>query len=310
MSLKPSNANTLFKPPSGGDLTIQSNDGVDFQVHSVILELASWIFKDMIAVETGVIKLSGNAKTISLILKFIYPNEKTPTITSLDMTSDCLQMAQKYDMSGVIKNIDEQIASNALPHKLLSSDPMRVYQLAARFKLDNTKVAAAPLVSLKPLDLRSSYEIMNLVRKYSPYSLVRMIGLQGSRTKIISDVLFNFNQAPMMPEANWSHYECDRCRKVKQELDSRAHAPPSWVFAWAQAVYNRLLTTSLEDAGELFEPTALLAYNTTLADSFCGVCRSDILMSAARQLQFDQWVKEVKKVLKERLATLELLYTL
>ncbi|KAF8603552.1 hypothetical protein BDV93DRAFT_523316 [Ceratobasidium sp. AG-I] len=83
------NFEDISRPPLGGDLTLRSNDGVEFLVHSVILGVASSAFAGLLAVGTNkdVVNLSENAETLSHILKFIYPNKKMPIMTSFDMLS-------------------------------------------------------------------------------------------------------------------------------------------------------------------------------------------------------------------------------
>lgn len=312
MSSNSGNSHPPFEPPSGGDLILKSSDGIQFRVHSVILKLASPAFDGMIVVGTtkDVVELSENSTSISLILKFIYPSEKTPIMTNFDMATDCLHVAQKYDMQSIIKNLDEQIASNMLPHALLASDPMHAHQLAVQFGLSSTKVAAAPLVAINQLDVCDPHAIPELARKYSPSSLIRMIGLQGARAKIIASVLFSFDKAPMLPASSTLYFDlsCSTCQKSRQENDIYAQTPPSWVLGWAQVSYDYLLLTSLEDAAALFEASVLLTFEG--ATNVCQKCFIELLRSSNRRPRFEQWADGVRKVLKERLATLELLYAL
>jgi hypothetical protein len=174
--------NSLFKPPSGGDLVLLSSDGIKFPVHSVLLKLASSVFDGMIVVgqTKDLVELSENAATVSLMLRFIYPNEKNPTMTSFDMVFNCLQLARKYDLDAVVKNIDEQIASNFPPHELISSDPMRAHHLAIQFGLYNTKVIAASLVMINRLDVCEPKNISGLLHTHDHASLIRIVALQGA----------------------------------------------------------------------------------------------------------------------------------
>ncbi|KAG8685307.1 hypothetical protein FRC11_010797 [Ceratobasidium sp. 423] len=117
-----------FKPPSGGDLTLRSSDGVDFLVHSTILKFASSVFSDMITTGTtkDTVELTENARDVSYLLRFIYPN-RFPVAISLNELSNCVLVAQKYDVEGALEIIDELIAMDGSPHKPISSDPMRAY---------------------------------------------------------------------------------------------------------------------------------------------------------------------------------------
>lgn len=81
-------------------MTLRSSNGVTFCVHSILMSLASSVFKDMLSVgakSDEIIELADEAKHISLMLEYIYPT-KTPTITSLAIFEQALRIAQKYDV--------------------------------------------------------------------------------------------------------------------------------------------------------------------------------------------------------------------
>ncbi|KAG8785446.1 hypothetical protein FRC12_017558 [Ceratobasidium sp. 428] len=91
-----------FQAPPGGDVTLCSTDGVKFCVHSAILSVASSVFRDMLAVGTAgkdqVVDLTEDGKTLSLMLDFIYPVHKTPTILERTILHSYLEVARKYDL--------------------------------------------------------------------------------------------------------------------------------------------------------------------------------------------------------------------
>ncbi|QRW15814.1 The BTB (BR-C, ttk and bab)/POZ (Pox virus and Zinc finger) domain [Rhizoctonia solani] len=157
---------SLFTPPRGGDLTLRSSDGVEFLVHSTILKFSSSVFDGMIATGTtkDTVELTENANDVSYLLRFVYPN-KFPVSISLDELPSCLLVVQKYDIEGALEIIEEIILLDGSPHRLLSSEPIRTYQLAVQFNLAKTKAAVAPLVAIDQTnfcDLSKLSELSNL----------------------------------------------------------------------------------------------------------------------------------------------------
>ncbi|CCO31662.1 hypothetical protein RSOLAG1IB_03253 [Rhizoctonia solani AG-1 IB] len=255
-------AESLFVPPSGGDLILRSRDDTDFLVHSTTLEFTSPVFGDMIAswdTETT-IALPETASEVSCLLRFIYPN-RLPLTTGSDAIPGCLEIVQKYKVGGAIEIIDELISINAPAHDILSSDPARAYRLSMEFGLVKTKAAAIPLVMAEGDDFCDLDQVEELTQKYSSLGLTCSMNIQAMRTKLLSDVLFRFDRAPIQPtEASSDVFyplSCGSCqignRKVFRSI------PPSWALAWLRLVYEALLVSSepLEESGSLFQSTVL-----------------------------------------------------
>lgn len=303
----------LYKPPAGGDLVLRSSDGTEFPVHSIVLKLASSVFDGMLIGTTkDKVELTEDAATVSLMLRFIYPN-KTPTMTSIDMLSECLNMAQKYDIGSAIENLDDQVAANNAPYHLVSSNPIRAYQLAVQFGLHNAMAVAAPLVTPDLLDFCDPKNYSELTQKYPSSSLFRIIGLQGARAKILSDVLFDFNKVPILPSSDDFYYElsCSSCRRWADTSSRKAlfkRVPTSWLLAWTRLAYQTLLGMPLEKSDFLFDSAVLMKFGNT--SHVCQTCLSGFYESLHRRESFVLWVKGVKVVLAERLEGLKRLYAL
>lgn len=255
----------VFHSPPGGDITLRSNDGAEFLVHSVILGVASSVFEGLLCLGTkkDVIELSEDAKTLSFILKFIYPNRKIPTITNFDTLSLCLQAAQKYDLEGVIENIDDQLATKAAPRSLLHRDPLRTCELALQFNLPETRALAMPLVITGETDFSDPSQLGELVKSHSLITVTRLAAIQSTRGKMLADVLLCFYNSPIAPGPEHAdmffQLSCVPCRGWLKQCDRaearrglRAETPPSWVLAWADHAYQTLLHAPLEKSDELF----------------------------------------------------------
>ncbi|KAF8603549.1 hypothetical protein BDV93DRAFT_473191 [Ceratobasidium sp. AG-I] len=309
----------IFRPPAGGDIILRSNDGVEFLVHSVILGVASSVFEGLLCVgaKKDTVELSENAETLSLVLRFIYPNTKIPTITSFDALSLCLHAAQKYDLEGMLENIDDQLATKAIPQSLLHQDPLRVCEFALQFNLPDTRALATPLVITGEIDFSDPLQLSGLVKSHSPITVTRLASIQGIRGKMLADVLLRFYNAPIAPGSNRRHMfhtlSCAPCQKWLDECDKvddrrglRTENPPSWVLAWADLVYQTLLHAPLEKSDELFDWTILEKLKGE--SRVCQRCLNDFWRYHSQQELFNEWAKGIKNVLTERLNGLQYLY--
>ncbi|KDN48049.1 hypothetical protein RSAG8_03065, partial [Rhizoctonia solani AG-8 WAC10335] len=301
------NPQSLFTPPRGGDITLRSSDGVDFLVHSTTLKFASSIFNAMIATTpVTTMELTETASDVSNLLGFIYPN-KLPLTINPDMLPGCLQAVRKYDVEGAIEIIDQLVALDTLPPKFLSSDPVRAYQLAMRFNLVKTRAAAMPLVMTSPVDFCNLDKASEFVQKYSSPGLVYLMNIQAMRAKVLSDVLFRFDRAPIQPlesdpDMYW-YLSCTGCRNRTKELFKKV--TPSWVLGWVRLIYEALLTSSepLAKSNHLFRSTSLKCFEKQ--PSVCQSCLRDFAESSSQGPRFDAWAQAIKDVLEAQLSKLE-----
>lgn len=299
---------------------LRSIDGVEFLVHSVVLKLASSVFEGLLIVGTNkdAVELSENADTVSLMLQFIYPNSRPPIIASFQMLSQCLHVAQKYDLESMLDTIDDQLSTNTTPHSLIIASPFRVHQLALQFNLPKAKVAAAPLVLASEVDLCNPLRLVHLLRPDNSGSLIRLAAIQGTRAKILADVLFHFYEPPILdPDRSTLFYEmsCEACQKWLRKCERseareglHSQSPPSWLLAWSTLVYETLLAASLDKSEHLFNAFILDNFKDT--SYVCQDCLGDFWKWDYQREDFNGWAEEVKKELKTRLDSVHHLYSL
>ncbi|ELU38344.1 3-hydroxyacyl-CoA-dehydrogenase [Rhizoctonia solani AG-1 IA] len=255
------------------------------------------------------IDLTEDATTISIMLEFIYPNRQAPLVTSFETLDNCLRISQKYDLQSMIQTLDTQLSINTTPQSLVHSDPLRAYQLALTFDLPKTKVMAAPLITTAKADLCEPSRLSRVVQSHPSASLIRLIGIQGTRAKILADVLFGFYKRPMLPTQEHFFYDlsCEPCRgwlDMCEGNEARAglytHHPPSWLLSWSNLVYQTLLAMPIEQCDDLFRVTVLERLEGTATT--CQDCLADFWKYRDQRPKFDRWASNVKTTLKERLS--------
>ncbi|CEL59321.1 hypothetical protein RSOLAG1IB_03254 [Rhizoctonia solani AG-1 IB] len=313
---KSNDTQSVLVPPGGGDTTLMSSDGVEFLVHSTHLKLASSVFADMLTVvtEQDTVELTEDAIALSYLLRFIYPN-RLPLTIGPDVLPICLAVVQKYDIGGALDLIDELIALDTSPHKLLSSDPIRIYQLARQFNLVKTKAVAAPLITADRVDFCDLDKVQEFAQKYSAPRLVSLMNIQAMRAKVLSDILFKFDSKPVRPTESMSSLywglSCVKCRtKNKEDQRPLVKILPSWVLAWVRLVYETLNISSepIAKTDYLFESSILEKFKGR--EDVCQLCLSDFAKYPGQGPKFNLWAKEIKKVLEAQLTKLELVYAL
>jgi len=116
----------VFQRPDA-DLTLRTSDGKDFQVHKILLSIASKVFADMFTApsvqspnspELGaahnkslpVVQVSEDSATLGTLLTFIYPISRPTRFTTPELHS-LLAAADKYDMPAAAEAFSRELVS-------------------------------------------------------------------------------------------------------------------------------------------------------------------------------------------------------
>ena len=145
--------NDEFNVP-GGDIILRAHGppNRDFQVHKLILSLASPIFRDMFNVPEPrpesdvrseaviVVDVIDPPRALELVLKLIYPL-LPPSVDSLDLLIESLVITDKYNIEGARARLRQQLPN------FVNEAPLRVYAIASRFGFDEEAEAASTLTT-------------------------------------------------------------------------------------------------------------------------------------------------------------------
>ncbi|KAF8605916.1 hypothetical protein BDV93DRAFT_521262 [Ceratobasidium sp. AG-I] len=307
-----------FEPPTGGDITLRSNDGVVFCVHSVILGLASSVFSDMLSIGSNsaeIVDLGDDSEALALMLAFIYPSSLSPTLNTFELLDKSLQIAQKYHMEPMLKTLDQMI-SQSFNNSLLPSNPVRMFHLCATYGLRESQTLAAKSITSAHGDLRSPKEIIKLAEQHPTAAhLIGLVGIQAARSNILFHVLFEYHHAAILPTL--SEYDpqgnllmCEECwDKTSASLESAGQGyAPSWLFGWASNAFQMLNRDPSDKYSEMFNTSSLVGLGDGEACEYC--------LDTARQIGypegsvFNAWAESVKHTVENELRALDCLYTL
>ncbi|KAF8596505.1 hypothetical protein BDV93DRAFT_65285 [Ceratobasidium sp. AG-I] len=290
-----------FQPPAGGDQVLQSSDGQEFRVHSILLTLSSSTFQEMFETEGSrdlAIKLEEDRETLSLVLQSIYPG-KPPVADNLALIQKGLAAAQAYSLEGLTHILDQQLRLS-MKENSTGFDPLAVWNTAKAFDLTETQKLASELVTVTRHDFRKPETLIRVAQDYSQdAALIRLVGAQGARAKVLTDVLFAFHQYPMREE--YKFLACHACNS--RVGNHRAHFSPTWMVWWAHAAHDFLMTNSLEAADPLFNPSVMYTHRTVC----CQGCLSEFTGNSQLHADFVSWATGVRDVIQQRLAEIETL---
>lgn len=274
------------------------------------MRIASSVFSDMFQVGTDshrVIDLAEDAETISLMLEHVYP-VKSPAIDSFDTLEKCLTVAQKYDIKGMMGNLEAELGCGA-KSELVAGDPLRACVLADSFGLAEAGKVLARLVDSNTRLLAP--EALTRLKMLSPRSAlaVRLVGTQASRAAILSEVLFGFTQSPMNPSSHPARAlpACPVCDKVRS---MSVVFIPSWMVHWAHSVYKILAMHDIKGLPpdcNFLDPELLPKLTQQSKVNMSMVCIKCVY-SVKQSEEYVTWAMRVKDTIEARLRSLDHLY--
>ncbi|TFK33442.1 hypothetical protein BDQ12DRAFT_727764 [Crucibulum laeve] len=129
------------------DIILRTSDNVEFRVYSLILSLASPVFKTMFALpqknhaDTPIITISEDSSTLDALLSFCYPVD-APRLSDVDLTKKVMEATTKYDMPEIIKHVQRQLLS------FVEKEPLRVFAISYYYEWEEgIKLAARECLS-------------------------------------------------------------------------------------------------------------------------------------------------------------------
>lgn len=299
-----------FGSDDGGDFTLRSQDSVDFIVHSIILSLASPVFKDLMSMGTGerLVSLSEDARTIRLMLDCLYSQKVSP-INNYDRLVQALEVARKYELDSMSSSLRSLFWQENSPLHM-RHDPLAAYEIASAFELEDV-AKASYRHCIKKIDLSDIELISKIIPacRYPRYVLPLIARLARRRT-IIAQLLSDIHEFPMNLLANeWgtthmirdvmlSYLLCEACQGPYSEV---AFGPVSWQSYWAHQAAGTLLRAPVSECGHVFKVGFLCRPYEQDEDTtmFCEKCFSQIQLKHHRT--WEDWAQIVKLTLKQRL---------
>ncbi|KAF8808666.1 hypothetical protein BYT27DRAFT_7210644 [Phlegmacium glaucopus] len=138
-------ASPPFDDPKA-DLIIRSSDNIHFYVHKSLLSILTPVFDKALSRlslkvydDRPCLTLSDDSRHVLCLLSWCDPRCKRPS-PSLDNLTTTLEMADKYDMKSIFTRAQKEL----LAHDSVESEPLRIFAIAIRFRLDDVARRAAP----------------------------------------------------------------------------------------------------------------------------------------------------------------------
>ncbi|CAE6472109.1 unnamed protein product [Rhizoctonia solani] len=300
----------------GGDLTLRSTDGVDFNVHSILLSLASPVFSEILQIGNNnqVIQFGENAEVLALMLKFVYPTS-TPTVSTMNLLNDGMRVAGKYQIASMKTRLREQLVLVDSPVSVYSN-PLGVLYVASTHGFAAEAELAASLVS-KQCDFEKGKglkEVLDAAPMPATTTLVKLAGIPLIKISALIDILFHFERVPMALYNSdlVNTLLCRHCRGIYRR--ARRQSAPEWQARWAHWIFEQVKNRPFAEWKQYFGHSNFNRsfYRHDLPANFCSYefcnavptceCADVVNRSEAK---FQRWADEVYVYLKSQLSLIE-----
>ncbi|KAG8703642.1 hypothetical protein FRC08_002708 [Ceratobasidium sp. 394] len=295
-----------FQPPAGGDVWLKASDGTIFIAHSMFLAFSSKVFSDMFASATkaDVVELAEDAETVSLMLAFIYPAVRPP-INTIPLLEKAVLTAHKYEIEFLAKSLEQIVVQQ---RALVRQDPLRVFRLATDCGLHELQAFSAELMTPYHCDMTTVNGLTRLAKEYPESSrIIGLVGAQGARARVF-DTISPENSTTLWPAAqamnSWPNMICNSCWKGSgNQVGSRYR--PGWLSMWFERLRSALTNKLWDECDSYFELSRVTVLRGTT--SCCAACVDNTCTKVGL---FGEWAKDARLHLQEKLAELDVLYTL
>ncbi|KAG9089494.1 hypothetical protein FRC07_012329 [Ceratobasidium sp. 392] len=303
-----------YQPPPGGDISLRSNDGVVFCVHSLILRLASPRFESWFLAnsQSAVYELSDDAESISLMLRFIYPPVFVDELP-IELLGKGLHIGHKYEVGGIITAIDHIMSHSLNKDGLIHSNTIRAFCLATIFRLPKTRAATAEALRPGYYNFSDPNEVTSLANTHTNAAgLIGLVGAHGIHIRSLSDLLFSSGQTKILPDTphrgDGIIMACRDCMDDERfEFEGYEIYKTSWFAYWSIIAFRALVSQPLGECDYLFQTPIL---DELLSTS--GTCKACIVVTrtALNGGVFLQWAHKAKSVIAAALKEVECLHNL
>ncbi|TDL21413.1 hypothetical protein BD410DRAFT_771633 [Rickenella mellea] len=168
------------------DILLESGDGVEFHVHSLIMKMSSGFFRDMLGLPGNLdnqepIVMEESAIIVGKLLDLVYPNTGSPEIDP-SLIWEVATAGDKYDMPPALRNLRYIVESKMHANQL---DPIVTYSYACRFGWEDVAKAA----STKTLDIDLSTLDESQISIMDCRGLFRLQNLHRARREAAFELL-------------------------------------------------------------------------------------------------------------------------